>query len=160
MTKADFFNRAVPEAIASGHLFPEYAACEAALESEWGESELARAANNLFGQKQGGSTEHFEVIEIPTREYNKETEQWYTTTATWPKFPDWEWSFRARMTVLQRAPSLYGLALAAKDGETFVREVSRHWATDPKRAEDVLATYRCNIGLISNAKALAKAAKA
>ena len=34
------------------HVFPEMAACEAALESGFGKSGLAREDNNLFGMKQ------------------------------------------------------------------------------------------------------------
>ena len=157
MTKSDFFNKAIPEALASGHVWPEYAVCEAALESGWGASELATAANNLFGQKQGGSTEMLDVIEIPTREFLNG--KWCTVTATWPKFPDWQASFRSRMSVLNRL-AIYAPALSAPDGETFIRLVSQHWATDPQRAQKVLDTYHCNVGLIQNAKTLMNAAKA
>ena len=48
----DFLRKAAAAASAAGHPFPEYAACEAALESAWGQSGLATRANNLFGQKQ------------------------------------------------------------------------------------------------------------
>lgn len=48
----EFLQQAASAARRAGHIFPEYAACEAALESAWGHSELAREANNLFGQKQ------------------------------------------------------------------------------------------------------------
>ena len=51
-----FLRQASAAARAAGHIFPDYAACEAALESTWGRSRLAREANNLFGQKQ--SAEH------------------------------------------------------------------------------------------------------
>ncbi|HZU08351.1 MAG TPA: glucosaminidase domain-containing protein, partial [Pseudacidobacterium sp.] len=47
-----FLQKAYQAAAAAGHIFPEYAACEAALESGWGLSHLATEANNLFGQKQ------------------------------------------------------------------------------------------------------------
>ena len=47
-----FLRQASAAARAAGHIFPDYAACEAALESTWGQSRLAREANNLFGQKQ------------------------------------------------------------------------------------------------------------
>ena len=94
MTKADFFNKAMPAALASGHLFPEYAVCEAALESGWSKSELATAANNLFGMKQGFVTAGLPTIDIPTREFLHGA--WVTVNATWPKFDSWEASFRAR----------------------------------------------------------------
>jgi flagellum-specific peptidoglycan hydrolase FlgJ len=44
------------------------AACEAALESTWGASELATKGNNLFGQKQQVHPE-FGTLHIPTREF-------------------------------------------------------------------------------------------
>jgi flagellum-specific peptidoglycan hydrolase FlgJ len=36
----------------------------------------------------------------------------------------------------------YDAALRAPDPITYVREVSRSWATDPNRAEKVIAIYR------------------
>ena len=158
MQKVDFFAKAVPAAIASGHPWPLYAACEAALESAWGESELCKVANNLFGQKQGCSTENLDVVQIETREVLNG--KGCTVAATWPKFPDWTYSFRARLALLQRLPSLYGPAFGAPTGEDFIRLVSQHWSTDPHRADGVLATYRCNWLLLQNAAINAKAAAA
>jgi flagellum-specific peptidoglycan hydrolase FlgJ len=156
MTKADFINKAYPAAIASGHIFPEYAVAESALESAWGQSVLAREASNLFGEKRGCTTINHETIEIPTQEYMQG--QWIWVKAEWPKFADWEESFRARMMLLNRLPC-YAAALAASTGESFVKLVSVHWATDPHRADKVLETYRCNLGLLANAKTMAGAVK-
>lgn len=154
MTKSDFFNKAAPAALASGHIWPQYAVCEAALESGWGSSELATAANNLFGQKQGATTGTNETIELPTREFLNGA--WTTVLATWPKFADWTEAFTARMALLRHNP-VYADALAATDGETFIKLVSVHWATDPLRAEKVLDTYHANWNLIQNAMVLANA---
>ncbi len=52
MIQDEFLSKACAAARSAGHIFPEYAACEAALESGWGMSGLAQKANNLFGQKQ------------------------------------------------------------------------------------------------------------
>lgn len=145
MTKQEFFEKALPAARAAGHIWPEYAVCEAALESAWGESKLARMANNLFGQKKG--KENYPCISIPTREYVKETAKWITVDAQWPAFPDWETSFRERMALLNRNP-VYADALKAATGEDFVKEVSYHWATDPHRGNSVLLTYKFNLGRI------------
>jgi flagellum-specific peptidoglycan hydrolase FlgJ len=176
MEKAAFFAKAVPAAISSGHVWPLYAVCEAALESAWGESQLCKEANNLFGEKQGEITAHFETVSIRTHEvfsaeYINKLEHYVwkygppkprpdgkfdcTVDAVWPKFPDWEWSFRIRMTVLDRMPSTYGVALGARTGEDFIREVSKHWATDPERADKVLATYRANWSALQDASILA-----
>jgi flagellum-specific peptidoglycan hydrolase FlgJ len=143
MTTSDFLHRAVAAALAAGHVFPEFAACEAALESGWGESRLAREANNLFGQKSGRFTESLPTLSLPTREFLHGRS--VIVPATWPKFYDWIGSFAARM-VLLKGESLYAAALASADGQSFVREVSRHWSTDPDRAEKVLEIYSAHQG--------------
>jgi flagellum-specific peptidoglycan hydrolase FlgJ len=138
-----FLLRAAQAARLAGHLFPEYAACEAALESAWGESRLAREGNNLFGQKQahpplpGTGT-----LSIETREFLHG--QWVTVPAHWARFADWADCFRARMAVLEalrHAYPQYAAALAAASGPEFVEQVSVHWSTDPDRARKVLAVH-------------------
>jgi flagellum-specific peptidoglycan hydrolase FlgJ len=139
-----FLKKAAELAREAGHIWPEYAACEAALESGWGRSGLAVKANNLFGEKQshppiaGTGT-----LSLPTREYLHG--EWVTVTAQWVIFPDWAASFRTRMDRLHRlatAYPAYGKALAATSGEEFVRQVSISWSTDPHRADKVLAVYQ------------------
>lgn len=142
MTPSEFITKAVSAAREAGHIFPEYAACEAALESAWGTSKLCRMANNLFGQKAGFSTQGFPTIDIPTREFLNGA--WVVVPAKWPCFPAWGDSFRARMELLKRK-SAYKPALEATDGESFVREVSKVWATDPERGNKVLSIYRKHI---------------
>jgi len=153
MTEQEFLGRAVEAARAAGHVWPEYAACEAALESAWGGSALAVQANNLFGQKQtrppvaGTGT-----VEMETREcYNGE---WMTVPAEWVKFADWTASFAERMRLLERGSARYphyAEALAAGTGEGFVRAVSMTWSTDPGRAEKILAIYRAHYGAAQTA---------
>jgi flagellum-specific peptidoglycan hydrolase FlgJ len=48
----NFLDRASAEAVKANHPFAKMAACEAALESSWGNSQLARDDFNLFGMKQ------------------------------------------------------------------------------------------------------------
>lgn len=153
MTKQEFFKKALPAARAAGHPWPEYAVCEAALESAWGASKLARLANNLFGQKDG--KEDYPNLVLPTWE-NKDLdhdgvvesdERVKLREVSWPIFPDWETCFRERVKLLQRV-KVYRAALDAKTGEDFIRLVSKFWATDPKRADKVLLTYRFNINRI------------
>lgn len=143
MEPQEFLAKATQAASESGHVWPEYAACEAALESGWGGSQLAVKANNLFGEKNPrGST--YPTLDIPTHEWDATKKVYYNTVATWPIFPDWRTAFIERMNVLRRLESAfphYANALAAKDGETFVKEVSQTWSTDPKRADKVLAIY-------------------
>ena len=138
-----FLRRACDAARAAGHLFPEYAACEAALESGWGQSRLATEANNLFGQKQSHPPlAGTETLTLPTREYLHGA--WVSVQAAWVQFPDWDSCFRARMQLLQSLAAAYPNyrdALNATTGEAFVTLVSRSWSTDPDRAGKVLAVY-------------------
>lgn len=142
MKPEEFLPRALVAALRANHVFPEMAACEAALESAWGTSKLARMANNLFGQKKG--QEPYPSISINTREYL--AGRWVVVSAAWPVFPDWETSFLERMALLHRNP-VYADALKCADGESFVREVSKHWATDPERANKCLQIYTAHKGL-------------
>jgi flagellum-specific peptidoglycan hydrolase FlgJ len=141
MSSSSFLARAVTAARVAGHLFPEFAACEAALESNWGSSVLARQANNLFGQKQSHPAVGGTLL-LPTREFTHGA--WLTVQAGWVEFADWQASFRARMQLLQRLEQVYPdyrAALSATTGEQFVRSVSRRWSTDPDRAAKVLCIY-------------------
>jgi flagellum-specific peptidoglycan hydrolase FlgJ len=141
-----FLRQASAAAHAAGHIFPEYAACEAALESTWGESRLARDANNLFGQKHSAadiSGVLLPALLMPTQEFLHG--KWVTVNAQWARFGDRAACFRARMALLHhlsRTYSAYGRALAATTGEVFIEEVSRVWSTDPQRAAKVLAIHR------------------
>lgn len=148
----EFLTRAVAAARQGGHIFPEMAACEAALESGWGVSRLTLEANNLFGQKQDrGHTEGIGTLALPTREYLHG--QWIIVEADWVKFPDWAASFAGRMEIL-RALSLefpdYACALHASTPEEFIQFVSRRWSTDPTRASKVLSIYDENKVLLAS----------
>ncbi len=150
----DFLRKAAAAASAAGHLFPEYAACEAALESAWGQSGLATRANNLFGQKQSQPPiDGTGTLPLPTKEFLHG--QWVTVAANWVLFADWSMCFRARMRLLQAASRKYphyAAALAATTGEEFVSEVSQTWSTDPARASKVLSIYAAHHGCFSAAQ--------
>lgn len=142
-----FLSRAYRAALAAKHVFPEFAACEAALESGWGHSKLAVEANNLFGQKQSHpALPGSETVMMPTREYLHD--HWMTVTAAWAKFPDWNECFSARMAVLNRLARdfpHYAAALGAENGEQYVVAVSQSWSTDPARSGKVLAIYDAHV---------------
>lgn len=155
MNTSEFLAKAVLAANEGGHPFPEYAACEAALESAWGESKLAKEFNNLFGQKFPKSV-HFNFpysfASIPTHEHDKADHDTGLEPALWVVFPDWATAFRERMNLLHRLSTVtlhtgqlefphYAAALLATDGPSFVTEVSKDWATDQQRAKNVLRTY-------------------
>lgn len=123
---------------AGGHTWPEFAACEAALESAFGQSLLARQDLNLFGTKQH---KHpiYGTHNLPTREY--ERSEWIVVNAAWITYPSLSACFDDRMATLGRLRNEYPhyhQALIAIDGVTFVREVSKSWSTDPNRGQKVL----------------------
>jgi len=142
MQQNEFLSKAYAAAQFGGHIFPQYAACEAALESAWGSSKLAVEGYNLFGEKQHQKP-IYETLSLPTKEYLNSG--WVTVQANWVKFPNRVESFRSRMATLQRlrvAYPNYGRALDATNGEDFGRFVSRSWSTDPLRADKVLTIFR------------------
>ena len=130
----DFIRRAWQAAVNAHHVWPEMAACEAALESGYGHSQLATQDNNLFGMKQH---QHpiFGTHSLPTREFL--SGEWKQVEANWISYPDWPSCFADRMATIERLASVYShykAALAAATGEEYVRQVSLTWSTDPERA--------------------------
>lgn len=137
-----FLDKASAEAQKSSHPFPQMAACEAALESSWGNSELAREGNNLFGMKQHAHPV-CGTVTLPTREFLDG--KWVPCTSQWVSYPDLASCFADRLATLQRLSNAYPhykAALDAQDAEMFVREVSKTWSTDPQRADKILSIYR------------------
>ena len=137
----DFLQRACLAAQAAQHIFPEMAACEAALESGYGRSQLAVQDRNLFGMKQ-----HLHPIygthSLPTREFL--SGQWVTINSNWITYPTIADCFADRMATLRRLASVYPHyknALMAASATTYINEISMTWSTDPARAEKVLAIY-------------------
>lgn len=132
----------------AGHIWPEYAACEAVLESNWGNSRLARDYHNLFGQKCPAAGPPPGVLRATMETEEFIHGRWIEVMATWLWFTSEDDSFRHRMQLL-RSLSCYAPALLARSGEEFVTEVSRVWATDPLRAQKVLEIYRVHAGVLS-----------
>lgn len=131
------------------HVYPAIAACEAALESSWGQSVLAVKAFNLFGMKQCVHPE-YGTLNLPTRECLDHA--WVTVEASWVEFPDLADCFIDRMATLTRlAPHYahYAAALAAKDAVTYITQVSLSWSTDPDRATKVLSIYHAHAALLT-----------
>lgn len=145
----EFVLTAAIAAKTSGHIFPEMAACEAALESSYGRSLLALQDLNLFGMKQHRHPV-FGTHNLPTREF--EQGKWLATTAAWVTYPDLKACFTDRMSTLERLAPVYphyAAALDAKDAIAYVTEVSKTWSTDPKRADKVLEIYKECFGAVS-----------
>lgn len=149
MTSAqyDFIVKARDAAVYAGHVWPDAAACEAALESSYGTSQLARDDNNLFGMKQHSHPVYGTHV-LPTREFidanHDGQKEWVTVNADWVKYPSWRECFQDRMETLKRlAPHYphYAAALAAREPTSYILEVSQTWASDPRRGYKVLDIY-------------------
>ena len=150
LSGAEFLAKALRAAHAAGHIFPGYAAAEAAHESGWGKSRLAIECNNLFGQKAGHTSREYPTKSLPTHECVNE--ELAPTTAEWPCFPDRETCFRERMNLLRALPR-YALVLDAMFGESFIKIVSLSWATDPKRGEKVMQIFNAHRDVLEGATA-------
>jgi flagellum-specific peptidoglycan hydrolase FlgJ len=125
------------------HIFPQMAACEAALESTYGNSALAREGNNLFGMKQHRHPV-YGTLALPTREYLNS--EWVVVEAHWVKYDTIDECFADRMDTLRRLSVLagfehYAAALDAKDAINYVTQVSAKWSTDPQRASKCVEIY-------------------
>jgi flagellum-specific peptidoglycan hydrolase FlgJ len=140
-----FLNDCVAAAKQAKHVFPEMAACEAALESAWGSSKLAIDALNLFGKKMPANYQG-QTISIPTREYLNGA--WVTVPAEWVKYAALGDCFTDRMATLVRLSSSYphyANAISATTPEEYIAEVSQTWSTDPQRAAKVKQIYDAHI---------------
>jgi len=135
-----FLLQAEAAAKVAKHVFPAHAACEAALESTYGRSRLARNYLNLFGMKQHVHP-IFGTCCLPTREFEKG--EWVEVKeALWVIYPSWNECFKDRMdTLIRLAPKYpnYAQALTAENGTIYLNAVSATWSTDPKRASACLA---------------------
>lgn len=143
MKPQEFIEAIAPASKESAHLTSipaSFTIAQAALESAWGESELAKQAFNLFGIKADPAW-HGESISLPTLEFIKG--KWVTVTAYWRKYPGWLGSINdhARFFMLNRR---YRLAMTGKrTGEDFARQIAlAGYATDPRYAEKVIAIIR------------------
>ncbi len=131
----DWYNRIAAAAKAAEHIFPDMAAAEAALESGYGSSALARLDNNFFGMKQHTHPIHSTAM-LPTREFKND--MWVEVTGAFVKYDNLEECFEDRMETLLRLKDKYphyAKALAATDPVTYVFQVSQSWSSDPNRAQ-------------------------
>lgn len=126
-------------ALASGHIYPKAAACEAVVETNWGTSGLYLKAANIFGMKQHAHPK-FGTVNVPTKEFLHGA--WVTIDADFVKYPDLAAAFSDRMATLVRLAPVYphyARALAATTAEEYVTEVSLSWSTGPTRGADCVS---------------------
>jgi flagellum-specific peptidoglycan hydrolase FlgJ len=142
MTREEFISQAKSAAMKTSAEsgFPVgIAIAQAALESNFGESQLSRTANNYFGIKAHGN---HAAMEFRTNEFDGKRER--QVVARFAAYETMEECFHCRDRLIANA-LVYADARAAKDDPVqFVKELGKHWATDPKYAEKVLRIYSEN----------------
>jgi flagellum-specific peptidoglycan hydrolase FlgJ len=121
--------------------FLDKAAAAANAASRYGLSELAAVDFNLFGMKQH---EHplYGTASLPT--FEDIDGDWKPVTASFVHYPNWAACFTDRLGTLTRLSKIYppyAAALRAVTVDTYIREVSQTWSTDPERANKCLAIY-------------------
>lgn len=112
---------------------------QAALESGWGESLLAKQGRNLFGVKADKSW-HGDVLTLPTREVING--QWVTVSAKWRKYKTWQESIDDHAEFFKQN-GRYAKCFECKTAEGFAIEVARAgYATDPVYGAKLVATIK------------------
>lgn len=131
---------------------------QAALESAWGTSRLARLASNLFGIK-AGSSWRGRVVSAPTREYL--AGEWVTIGGSWDIYPNADAAraagepasslFRVYASPLDGLADharvlyngRYAVALALRDEpDAFARALQGVYATDPAYGDKLVGTMK------------------
>ena len=139
MNPSEFIMRLTTAAVASAKATGVPASitiAQAALESAWGESGLARNGNNLFGIK-ADSLWHGQTLTLNTKEFTKG--QWVVVPALWRKYPSWQASIDDHAAFLKRNPR-YKVCFACNSAKAFVRALAQAgYATDPEYASKLIA---------------------
>lgn len=139
MTPQEFIAAIGPAAQASAAktgIPASFTVAQAALESGWGKSRLAREAFNLFGVKADASW-HGDVLELPTQEYLHG--EWVTQIARWRRYTGWQDCLDDHAQFLLVNPR-YRPAFQFTDGRQFAKAVAAAgYASDPGYAAKVIS---------------------
>lgn len=142
MKPAEFIAAVGPAAQASAtrtKIPASFTVAEAALESAWGRSKLAREGFNLFGVKADRAWTG-QTLTMRTREYIHG--QWVVVPALWRKYTDWLGSIEDHAAFLRKNPR-YKACFDCTDGEGFARAVAKAgYATDPDYASKIVSIIR------------------
>ncbi len=112
---------------------------QAALESGWGESGLAKTGNNLFGIK-ADSLWRGQTLTLNTKEFIKG--QWVVVPALWRKYPSWQASIDDHAAFLKRN-SRYKACFACTNAQAFAKALAQAgYATDPAYADKVVGLIK------------------
>ncbi len=124
---------------------PKAVAAQAAIESRWGESELAREGNNLFGVKAGQSWSG-PVLELPTWEVVDGHR--IETVARFRRYEGFEEAVQDYVSIIGRLDWYRDAREAARYGDPYGYLYGLEgrgepgWATDPGYASKILALMR------------------
>jgi flagellar rod assembly protein/muramidase FlgJ len=136
---SEFIMRLTPSAVESQRKLGVPASitiAQAALESGWGESGLARTGNNLFGIK-ADSRWRGETITLNTREFIRN--QWVVVPAKWRKYATWQASIDDHAAFLKQNPR-YKACFLCTTAPAFAHALAQAgYATDPDYANKLIA---------------------
>lgn len=139
MSPSEFILRLTTAAVASAKASGVPASitiAQAALESGWGDSALAKTGNNLFGIK-ADSLWRGQTLTMNTKEFIKG--QWVMVPALWRKYPSWQASIDDHATFLKRNPR-YKACFACSSAPAFAKALAQAgYATDPEYANKLIA---------------------
>lgn len=142
MNPPDFIRMLAPaaqESQAKTKIPASFTVAEAALESGWGESLLARTGFNLFGVKADKSW-HGETLTMRTREVIRGKA--VIVDALWRKYPDWLACLEDHAAFLMNNRR-YRKAFSFTHGEDFAYAVAAAgYATDPQYATKLISIIR------------------
>jgi len=134
MIVTDFLIAAFAAAQAAGHIFPDWAACEAAHASKFGTIEAAVKGNNLFDlrvpAKRGPGT-----LTIPIEHASKLVMRL--------RFASWQDCFAHRAAWMQNVTMFY-LVRRAKTGDEYIREMNKLASRPDVYEAEVRAIYEAN----------------
>lgn len=142
MIKKDFLALLRPsaqECEAKSGVPADFTIAQAALESGWGESMLAKQGKNLFGVKADKSWLG-DVLTMQTREFING--KWVMVNAKWRKYATWQESIDDHAEFFKRNKR-YSKCFGCKTAEGFAIEVARAgYATDPAYGAKLVATIK------------------
>lgn len=140
MKPQDFLDQLLPAALAcqAAHGIPaSFTLAQGALESSWGDSDLATKAKNLFGIK-ADKAWHGPTFDLKTGEvFNGKR---VVVPASWRKYATWDEAINDRALYLADNPR-YVKCWAEATGDGWARAVAAAgYATDPAYAAKLVAT--------------------
>lgn len=140
MTRQEFLAAAARAALgcSANSGFPAgITVAQAALESNWGQSQMARDAHNYFGIKAYG--QHARAA-YPTFEHINGHD--LRISADFARYDSMEDCFADRDRLVATAPCYAEARACRADPAAFARALAVHWATDPHYVEKLLRVYR------------------